>query len=163
MNQSKFGHFLTGALIGVGLGVLLAPKAGTETRENLRKSFKDLTDTIKNIDIERTKIDFLQRLSNIQEELAKLNANEAVKEIQAKSLMIEKECDELVKESQKEELPSVEKAALEMKQKTKALADEMIEKIEKENNVESSKEKPQKKVQKTKRTNKKKSPKEKKN
>ena len=59
MNQSKFGHFLTGTLIGVGLGVLLAPKAGTETRENLRKSFKELTDTIKNIDIEKTKSDFL--------------------------------------------------------------------------------------------------------
>ena len=80
--------------------------------------------------------------------------------------MIEKECDELIKASQKEEIPAVEKAALEMKQKTTALAEEMIENIEKENQsetIEEKKETKQKKQPKTKKTNKKKSPKKKKN
>ena len=166
MNQSKFGHFLTGALIGVGLGILLAPRAGSETREDLRKSFKNLTDSIKNIDIEATKALFLDKLSEIQANLSTINAEEAVSTIQEKTKMIEKKCDELIKESQKEEIPAVEKAALEMKQKTTALAEEMIETIEKESQCETQKDKKessQKKQVKTKRTNKKKSPKKKKN
>lgn len=166
MNQSKFGHFLTGALIGVGLGILLAPRAGSETREDLRKSFKNLTDSIKNIDIEATKALFLDKLSEIQTNLSTIDAKEAVSTIQEKAKMIEKECDELIKASQKEEIPAVEKAALEMKQKTTALAEEMIENIEKENQsetIEEKKETKQKKQPKTKKTNKKKSPKKKKN
>ena len=93
MNQSKFGHFLTGALIGVGLGILLAPRAGSETREDLRKSFKNLTDSIKNIDIEATKALFLDKLSEIQTNLSTIDAKEAVSTIQEKTKMIEKECD----------------------------------------------------------------------
>ena len=162
MNQSKFGHFLTGALIGVGLGILLAPRAGSETREDLRKSFKNLTDSIKNIDIEATKALFLDKLSEIQTNLSTIDAKEAVNTIQEKTKMITKKCDELIKASQEEEIPAVEKAALEMKQKTTALAEEIIENIEKETPNE-TKEPKQKKQSKTKKTNKKKSPKKKKN
>ena len=166
MNQSKFGHFLTGALIGVGLGILLAPRAGSETREDLRKSFKNLTDSIKNIDIEATKALFLDKLSEIQTNLSTIYAKEAVNTIQEKTKMITKKCDELIKASQEEEIPAVEKAALEMKQKTTALAEEIIENIEKETpneTKEETKEPKQKKQSKTKKTNKKKSPKKKKN
>lgn len=161
MNQSKFGHFLTGALIGVGLGILLAPRAGSETREELRKSFKNLTDSIKNIDLEATKALFLDKLSEIQTDLSTIDAKEAVNTIQEKTKMIEKKCDELIKASQEEEIPTVEKAALEMKQKTTALAEEMIENIEKENNISEEKKEPKQKKQT--KTNKKKSPKKKKN
>ena len=50
--MGKFRSFATGALIGAGLGILLAPKEGSETRQDLKKSFDNLVDTIKNIDIE---------------------------------------------------------------------------------------------------------------
>jgi gas vesicle protein len=38
---------LTGLAAGAALGLLFAPEAGTETRERLGQSFKDLSDTIK--------------------------------------------------------------------------------------------------------------------
>lgn len=38
---------LAGLAAGAALGLLFAPEAGTETRERLGQSFKDLSDTIK--------------------------------------------------------------------------------------------------------------------
>ena len=38
---------LAGLAAGAALGLLFAPEAGTDTRERLGQSFKDLSDTIK--------------------------------------------------------------------------------------------------------------------
>lgn len=38
---------LAGLAAGTALGLLFAPEAGTDTRERLGQSFKDLSDTIK--------------------------------------------------------------------------------------------------------------------
>jgi gas vesicle protein len=38
---------LAGLAAGTALGLLFAPEAGTETRERLGQSFKDISDTIK--------------------------------------------------------------------------------------------------------------------
>ena len=69
MAQNKVRHFLTGALVGAGLGILLAPKEGSETRNELKKSFKELVDTIKNIDIEQTKAILIEKVENLKNEL----------------------------------------------------------------------------------------------
>ena len=66
MAQNKVRHFLTGALVGAGLGILLAPKEGSETRNELKKSFKELVDTIKNIDIEQTKAILIEKVENLK-------------------------------------------------------------------------------------------------
>ena len=39
--MSKRGNFLLGAGIGLGLGILFAPKSGKETREDLKKSLQE--------------------------------------------------------------------------------------------------------------------------
>ena len=66
MSQSKFRSFLTGTFVGVGLGILLAPKEGNETRNDLKKSFSLLVDTIKDIDIEETKENLLKKVNEIK-------------------------------------------------------------------------------------------------
>ena len=40
------GALVLGALIGVGLGVLLAPEKGSKTRETLKKEGKDIKDKL---------------------------------------------------------------------------------------------------------------------
>ena len=41
------GKFLGGALLGVGLGFLFAPKSGEETRKKLGKEISDLWEKLK--------------------------------------------------------------------------------------------------------------------
>ena len=49
---SKKRNFLLGAGIGLGLGLLFAPKGGKETRQDLSKMINDLYEKAKDIDVE---------------------------------------------------------------------------------------------------------------
>ena len=45
--RKGFGGFLFGALVGVGIGVLFAPKSGKETRKELKEKFDELVKKVK--------------------------------------------------------------------------------------------------------------------
>ena len=53
--KSGAGKFILGALVGAGLGVLFAPKSGSETRKELMDKMKDLLKKAKEIDIDEVK------------------------------------------------------------------------------------------------------------
>ena len=47
--KSGFGKFIAGLAVGAGLGVLFAPKKGSETREDLKRLFDDMVKKVKEI------------------------------------------------------------------------------------------------------------------
>ena len=49
--KTGLGKFVIGAAIGAGLGVLFAPKKGSEVRKQLKDKIDDLVAQIKKIDI----------------------------------------------------------------------------------------------------------------
>ena len=57
--DGKHNKFITGALVGLGLGLLIAPAEGSESRKQLKVSLNNLLDSIKDIDIEKTKSAFM--------------------------------------------------------------------------------------------------------
>ena len=50
MSKKHTGKFLLGAVLGAGLGLLFAPKKGSETRADLKVQFDKLMNQIKEIE-----------------------------------------------------------------------------------------------------------------
>ena len=55
---------LTGIAVGIGIGMLLAPDKGSETRDKLSQSLKDLGDTIKD-----KAVDEINNLSGLKDKV----------------------------------------------------------------------------------------------
>ena len=92
MSRRGLGKFVAGAAIGVGLGVLFAPKKGSETREDLKNKLDDLLNQVKNIDIDDVRKEFNKKVEEIKLELSDLDkekvfdiAKEKVRDLKEKS------------------------------------------------------------------------------
>ena len=46
MSKKGLGKFVAGAAVGAGLGILFAPKKGTEIRKELKEKIDDLLDKL---------------------------------------------------------------------------------------------------------------------
>ena len=83
MSKSGIGKFVAGAAIGLGLGVLFAPKSGEDTRKELKAKLDELIEQAKKVDIEEVKKNITRRVEDIKMELVDLDKEKAL-EITAK-------------------------------------------------------------------------------
>ena len=63
MSKKGLGKFVAGAAVGAGLGILFAPKKGTEIRKELKEKIDDLLDKIKSLDKEDIQKEFEQKIN----------------------------------------------------------------------------------------------------
>lgn len=113
-----FGKFLLGAGIGVGLGILFAPKSGKETREDLKKKMDDLMDKVKNLNAEDVKSTIEAKVNEIKEDLKNLDKETVVSTVREQAKKIKKKADDLVDYAVKKGTPVIEAAAREVKAST---------------------------------------------
>jgi len=132
-NGCGFGTFLTGALIGAGLGILFAPKEGSKTREDLKKKINELVDQVKAIDYEEVKENLLQKVDELKEELKDLDKEKAIEIAKVKAGQIKKKAEELIETAKEKGTPVVEKAAREVKEKTILVLKEVLDRLENPN------------------------------
>ena len=109
--SKKVGAFIAGAAIGAGLGVLLAPKPGSETRKELKKKLDELTEQIKNIDTDEVKKNFNKKVSEIKAELADMDKEKALAIAKDKGEKAKVKAQELVELAKEKGTPALKKSA----------------------------------------------------
>ena len=129
-NSSGLGKFIAGAAIGAGLGLLFAPKKGSEIRAILKSKFDELMIQIKKIDIEEVKEEFEDRLQEIKEELADLDKEKVLDVAKEKAALVKKKTQELVDLAIDKGTPVLRDAAEEVRLKSIDVTKDVLKKLE---------------------------------
>ena len=133
MSKKKgLGKFLLGAGIGAGLGLLFAPKKGSETRADLKATLDELAKKVKEIDVEEVKDNLEERIEEIKTGLAELDKEKVLSIAKKKGNELKKKSEELVNSAVERGTPVVQKAADDIRKKTIVVVKEVLAKLEKE-------------------------------
>ena len=89
------GTFVAGAAVGVGLGLLFAPKSGAETRKELKEKMDELLQNIKEIKMDDVKENLQNKIEEIKEDLADLDKEKVLSIAREKAEQIKEKLDEL--------------------------------------------------------------------
>ena len=93
-NGNGFGKFLTGVAIGVGIGILFAPKSGEETRRELKEKFDELYEKIKDIKIEDVRLAITKKIQEIKDGIADLDREKVAAIAKEKAAKIKAKAEE---------------------------------------------------------------------
>ena len=128
--KGGFLKFLAGVGIGVGAGVLLAPKEGSETRKELKAKIDELLENLKNIDKEEVKENIQNKITEIQETIKDLDKEKVAKIAKDKAKELKKKSEELLKYAKEKGTPALQKLASDTKDKAIEVAKQVIAKLE---------------------------------
>lgn len=142
MSEKKSHSFFTGALIGLGVGLLLAPKENSLTKEKLKNSLEELLDRASDIDIEELKNSFLDRLSNLKEDLVDMPDKTKISFIQNKLDKIKNTCNDIIDIAKEKKVIKIETAAKTVLNKVEEILNEInLKEIEAPKEIKEEKEK----------------------
>ncbi len=129
--KNGFGKFLAGIGIGAGLGLLLAPKSGEETRKILKQKINELINEAKKIDVIEIKDDFLAKVEDIKNELEDLDKEKVLKIAKEKSENIKSKASDLVELAKEKGTPVLAGIADDVREKAVDVTKEVLKKLEK--------------------------------
>lgn len=128
--KNGLGKLVAGIGIGAGLGMLFAPKKGSELREDLKKKINELTDKVKEIDVEEVKKKFNTKVDEIKNDLEDLDKEKALKLAKEKGALLKTKTDELVELAKEKGTPVLEGIAEDLRQKAIEVTKDVLKKLE---------------------------------
>lgn len=131
MEKKGFGKLVLGVLVGTGIGIMVAPKKGKDTRRDLKKKMQELLDEAKDMSYEDAKELIDNKIEEIRCDLNDLDKEKVLKIAQEKSDKIKDKLEDLVKLAKKKGTPILEKTVYEVRDKTIDVMKDMIKKLEK--------------------------------
>jgi gas vesicle protein len=128
--KKGLGKFIAGLGLGAAVGVLFAPKAGSETRKELKVKMDALLNDLKNVDADDVKENIEAKIFEIKEALADLDKEKILKIAKKKVVEIQDMADELVDYAIEKGTPVLESAAADVRAKAIDVTKEVLEKLE---------------------------------
>jgi gas vesicle protein len=128
--KNGLGKLVAGIGIGAGLGMLFAPKKGSELRDDLKKKINELTDKVKEIDVEEVKKEFNTKVDEIKNDLEDLDKEKALKLAKEKGALLKTKTDELVELAKEKGTPVLEGIAEDLRQKAIEVTKDVLKKLE---------------------------------
>lgn len=130
--KNKTASFLGGALVGLGLGFLFAPKSGSETRKELGEKISLLWDNIRGMDADEIKEKLESKLAEIEKGIRELDKEKVINIAKEKATMLKNKVEELVEMAKDAGKPVVEEAAKNVKRELAKATREVLKKLETE-------------------------------
>ena len=130
MAKKNLGNLALGVAIGASLGILFAPKKGSETRKELKGKMLDLVSRAKELSISDVSDMVQDKINEIRKDLNDLDKEKVLKIARKKSEDIKKKCEDLVKLAIDKGTPVLKDAAEEVRDKTIEVMKDMIAKLE---------------------------------
>ncbi len=142
MSRGKGGmlKFLAGVGIGVGAGMLLAPKKGEELRKELSEKINELLEKAKEIDIAEVSENVKKKAIELKEDIKDLDKEKVLKIAKTKSEELKEKANELLDIAKENGSVVFQKAASEVREKAIEVTKEILKKLESEEKSNSNKE-----------------------
>ncbi len=129
--KRHYGGFILGALAGATVGLLFAPKKGSELRADLKKKLDELLDQAKQIDVQEVKEQFNKKVEEIKAELADMDKEKALNIAKKKASEAKKKAEELVVLAKEKGTPALMNTAQKVLENVIKVSKDALKKIEK--------------------------------
>ena len=123
------GKFVLGAMVGASVGVLFAPKKGSETRKELKQKIDELVGKVKEIDVVEVKENIEAKIDELKSELEDLDKEKVLKIAKEKGNKLKQKAEELYAVAKEKGTPVLQKAANEVRSKTIDAVEEVLKKL----------------------------------
>ena len=140
MSKNGFGKFVVGAGVGALIGILLAPKKGSETREELKVKFDEFLTKVKSLKKEDIQEEFQLRIEKLKRDIDELDKEKVLNAAKDKAKIIKLESQKLVEYAKDKGTPVLEKAADDIRLKAIDVTKGVLDKLEGKENKEEKKE-----------------------
>lgn len=131
-NKKKGGFlkFLAGIGIGAAAGVLFAPKAGSETRKELKAKLDEMLENLKEVDATEVRENIEAKITELKDALSDLDKEKVIKVAKKKAKQVKDMANELVDYAVKKGTPVLNEAAEAARVKAVEVTKEVLDKLE---------------------------------